>query len=119
MKTNFKQAALAIIMFTVVCMASCDDNNGGDTPPPNPSRAIIIGDCSRDGFEIKNNTTLKAENTYLLKGFVYVPDGITLTIEPGTVIKGDKETEATLIIERGGKIVADGTREKPIVFTSA
>src|SRR5690606_21627446 len=42
-----------------------------------------------------------------------------LTIEPGTVIMGDKNSKGTLIVERGGKIMAQGTKEKPIVFTSA
>jgi hypothetical protein len=46
-------------------------------------------------------------------------DGATLTIEPGVIVKGDKSTKATLIVERGGKIVAQGTKERPIVFTSA
>ena len=48
-----------------------------------------------------------------------MPDGVSLTIEPGVVIKGDKATQGTLIIVRGGKIMAQGTPERPIVFTSA
>jgi hypothetical protein len=79
---------------------------------------INLGDGS-DSYEIRSNMTLKSANTYNLKGFVYVVDGATLTIEAGTVIKGDKATKATLIIERRGKIIAQGTNEKPIVFTSA
>ncbi len=62
--------------------------------------------------------TLTAGNTYLLKGFVYVDAGATLTIEPGTVIKGDRTSSGTLIIRQGGKLLANGTAEKPIVFTS-
>ena len=54
----------------------------------------------------------------MLKGFVYVTDGAILNIEPGTVIKGDKDTKGTLVVERGGQINAQGTKEKPIVFTS-
>jgi hypothetical protein len=49
---------------------------------------------------------------------VYVTSGATLTIQPGTIIKGDKTTKGTLVIERGGKINAIGTAAKPIVFTS-
>lgn len=44
--------------------------------------------------------------------------GAELTIEPGTVIKGDKDTKAALIVERGGKLFAQGTPTQPIVFTS-
>lgn len=68
--------------------------------------------------EIKSDMTLKAIDNNLLSGFVYVTDGVTLTIEPGTVIKGEKATEGSLIVEPGGKIIAEGTVEKPIVFTS-
>lgn len=61
-------------------------------------------------------------HTYLflnmLKGWVYIADGAELTIEPGTIIKGDKQTMASLIVERGGKLIAQGTPSEPIVFTS-
>ena len=67
---------------------------------------------------ITTNTTWTKNNTYLLNGFIYVKNGATLTIEPGTTIKGDKTTRSTLIVTRGSKIIADGTREQPIVFTS-
>ena len=53
-----------------------------------------------------------------MKGWIYVTEGSELTIEPGTVIKGDKETKASLIVERGGKLIAQGTASEPIVFTS-
>ena len=57
--------------------------------------------------------------TYTLKGWVYIARGAELTIEPGTVIRGDKDTKASLIVERGGKLIAKGTATEPIVFTSA
>ena len=53
-----------------------------------------------------------------MKGWVYIADGSELTIEPGTVIKGDKATKSAIIVERGGKIWAKGTQSEPIVFTS-
>lgn len=68
--------------------------------------------------EIKTNTVLKTGKTYTLKGFVYVRQGATLRIEPGTTIKGDKGTKGTLIITRNGKIDAQGTAASPIIFTS-
>lgn len=58
------------------------------------------------------------KGTYILKGWVYVADGAELTLEPGTVIKGDKQTKAALIVERGGKLFAQGSSNSPIVFTS-
>ncbi|HNF68954.1 MAG TPA: fibronectin type III domain-containing protein [Chitinophagales bacterium] len=68
--------------------------------------------------EITTNTTWTKNNIYLLNGFVYVEDGATLTIEPGTLIKGDKDSKGTLIITRTGMINAAGTACEPIVFTS-
>jgi len=68
--------------------------------------------------EITANLTLDAAKTYLLKGFVYVKNGATLTIPAGTVIRGDKSTKGTLIITRGSKIMANGEAGKPVVFTS-
>jgi PKD repeat protein len=68
--------------------------------------------------EITTNTTWNNDNIYILNGWVYVRAGATLTIEPGTVIKGDFISKGALIIERDADIIADGTMEQPIVFTS-
>lgn len=68
-------------------------------------------------FVFTGTQTIK-KGTYLLKGWVYIANGATLTIEPGTIIKGDKDTKAALIVERGGKLMAKGTATAPIVFTS-
>lgn len=68
-------------------------------------------------FVFTGKQTLK-KRTYLLKGWVYIADGAELTIEPGTIIKGDKQTKSALIAERGGKLIAKGTAAEPIVFTS-
>lgn len=67
---------------------------------------------------ISANKTLDASKVYLLKGFVYVMDGVTLTIPAGTIIRGDQGSKASLVITRGGKIMAEGTASKPIIFTS-
>ncbi len=67
---------------------------------------------------IAANLTLDAAKVYKLEGFVYVPEGVTLTIPAGTVIRGDEASKGTLVITRGGKIMAEGTSTKPIVFTS-
>ena len=69
--------------------------------------------------DITSNLTINNIDKYTLEGFVYVKSGVTVTIEEGAVIKGDKASKGTLIIERGAKIMAVGTATKPIVFTSA
>lgn len=70
--------------------------------------------------KISANRTLKAGNIYIIRGIVYVMNGATLTIEPGTEIHGEKAatSRGTLVITRGAKIIADGTKDKPIIFTS-
>lgn len=67
---------------------------------------------------IDANRTLDANKVYKLVGFVYVKDGVTLTIPAGTVIRGDKDSKGTLVVTRGAKLIAEGTAAKPIVFTS-
>ncbi|MDR2562443.1 MAG: hypothetical protein LBC98_00710 [Prevotellaceae bacterium] len=69
-------------------------------------------------FEIKRNIKLM-KGVYLMKGWVYITDGFSLTLAAGTVIKGDKATKAALIVEPGGKLFAEGTQNAPIVLTSA
>jgi hypothetical protein len=68
--------------------------------------------------EITTDTHWTADQHYLLSGYVYVTAGHTLTIDKGTIIKGDKATKGALLIEQGAKIVAVGTADAPIVFTS-
>lgn len=68
-------------------------------------------------FVFNGKQTLK-KGKYILKGWVYIAKGAELTIEPGTVIMGDKQTKAALVAERGGKLIAQGSADAPIVFTS-
>lgn len=70
--------------------------------------------------DITTSRTLYADTTYTLKGFIHVANGATLTIQPGTTIKGDFNTlGSSLFILRGAKIQAVGTASAPIVFTSS
>lgn len=79
-------------------------------------------DVTTQFVELKGNLTtqtLSADKKYLLKGQVFIQDGQTVTIQPGTVIFGDKLTKGTLVVNIGGKLIAEGTVDKPIIFTSA
>ncbi len=68
---------------------------------------------------ITANTTWTSGNTYLIQGLIYVKNGATLTIQPGTVIQGDKSVpNSSLVICTGAQINAVGTVNNPIVFTS-
>ncbi|SFS39377.1 hypothetical protein SAMN04487890_101241 [Mucilaginibacter polytrichastri] len=99
----------AVLLFTACTKSSSDDD--GVTTTPTSTTVEVTGD-------IATSTTWTANKIYYLKGYVYVTNGATLTIEPGTIIKGDKASKGTLIITRGSKINATGTVDKPIVFTS-
>lgn len=93
--------------------ATCTVTVSEDTP-------AVIEDTLEGN--ITADRTISAANKNFLKGFVYVKSGATLTIEAGSVIKGisvaSGERAASLIIEPGAKIIAEGTVDKPIVFTS-
>ncbi len=70
---------------------------------------------------ITSNTTWTNDNVYELKGRVVVDNNAVLTIEAGTIIKGQEGTgtnASALIIARGAQIVANGTASSPIIFTS-
>ncbi|MRX68292.1 hypothetical protein SAMN06265349_103450 [Flavobacterium resistens] len=77
----------------------------------NEATNIIAGTIEKD-------LKLLKRNTYQLVGVVYVTNNATLSIEPGTVIRGDDKTCGTLVITNGAKIIADGLETDPIVFTS-
>ncbi len=85
-----------------------DDQTEIDAPPGVTVVEVAGGDISTD-------TRWTANNEYHLKGYVFVTAG-TLTIEPGTVIKGDNGS--ALAITKEAKLNAVGTATAPIVFTS-
>ncbi|SHM57082.1 hypothetical protein [Flavobacterium chilense] len=72
---------------------------------------IIAGTIDKD-------TKLFKRNIYQLVGIVYVTNNAVLTIEPGTVIRGDDKTCGTLVVANGSKIMAEGLETDPIIFTS-
>lgn len=76
-----------------------------------PADSVIEGNITSNAFLTKSKR-------YLLRGFVNVNPPAVLTIEAGTIIYGEKSSKGTLIINRGAKLIADGTVNNPIVFTS-
>ena len=112
-KTILSLSVLALLSF------GCSDDDGGNAP--------IIGGgtdevctINKSGF-IETDETWESECIYVLNNKVVVPDGVTLTIEPGTIIKGTSGTgslASALVVARGGKVLANGSASQPIVFTS-
>ena len=101
------------LFFLPIFMVACGDDIVEPTPTPQTNKVI--------NSNIKTNTTWYSDTIYQLGGRIAVEDGATLTIQPGTIIKGEAGTGANataLLIARGGKLMAEGTTSLPIIFTS-
>jgi hypothetical protein len=85
-----------------------------------PANTIYPATTVTVSANITVDTRWTANNTYLLSGPIYVNNNATLTIEPGTVIRGNKAIAGSaLVITKGAKLIANGTKNAPIVFTSS
>ena len=120
--TNMKKSIVLVAALAGLAITGCRkiEMDGGTvntvvTPP-----TTTTGQTITLSGRISKDTVLKASNTYILSGLVYIVNNATLTIEAGTTIRGDYQGSnvAALTITRGAKIVANGTQESPIVFTS-
>jgi len=111
MRSAFLLGALGFAL----AIAGCKPENTDPNPPAVETGNIVVTQ------NITTNTTWTADRPYQLGGRIVVTAGATLTIEPGTIVKGEAGTGANataLIIARGGKIMADGREDAPIIFTS-
>ena len=114
------KTAFASLLASFVFASACGDTGNADLPvdakvntPDAPASGGLVEVPAGD---LTGPVTWEAKNTYVLKGQVFVTGG-TLTIEAGTVIKG--EAGSVLTITKSATLMAQGTVEKPIVFTSA
>ncbi len=98
-------------------------NNWTNWDPQNTSYGVGLPIANKSGVigsASQTSITWVKDSVYLLQGLVFVDSLVTLTIEPGTIIKGDANLFASsLVIQRGAKIMANGTICNPIVFTSS
>ena len=93
----------------------------GEGATTDATAVVTVVDGIAVSENINANTTWETGNVYILKSRIAVLSGATLTIQPGVIIKGEAGTGANataLIIARGGKIMAEGSANAPIVFTS-
>lgn len=107
---------LSIFALLAVFISACSSDDDSSTPEPGPGEEGI----TKSGI-LTENETWTADNIYLLEGKVVVNDGVTLTIEPGTIIKGKAGQESlasALVVDQGGKLMAEGTADNPIIFTA-
>ena len=108
------------IFITILALSFATSCDGSDP-------AIIDDDEDQTGTTITKtglltaNETWTKDNIYVLSGKVVVNDGVTLTIEEGTIIKGAEgqgSLASALIVDQGGRLLAEGTADEPIIFTS-
>ncbi len=121
--------ALAVVL-TGLTFQGCGEEGCTDPTATNydPDADKDDGTCLYDLTEtITDNgsgtgtVTWTSDNTYILDGFVFVNAGQTLTIEPGTVIKGrpgSGSSASALIVAQGATLIAEGTASMPIIFTA-
>ena len=121
-----KKTILSLLALTAIAVGSAN------AAPNFVHIATIPGNTTTNGTKvtlIKNSQRWTADNVYILSNLTFVEAPAVLTIEPGTIVRMEEKASGgtsitdpadpgTLIICRGAKIVANGTAESPIVFTS-
>jgi len=115
MKNILFATVLGATLLGVACKKSDDKPNpaggGGGGGTDTATNVFIRGIVSADQHWVKGKT-------YHLRGYVYVNNNATITIDPGTKIVSNRDSAGVLVIYRTAKINATGTAAEPIVFTS-
>ncbi|HKK89713.1 MAG TPA: hypothetical protein VJ917_12750 [Saprospiraceae bacterium] len=105
---------LLSLLASLMLFTACEDDDDDVTTTVCPGDVCVTENITSD-------ETWTSDNVYVLQNRVVVESGVTLTIEPGVIVKGEagQGTNATaLIIARGATIMAEGTASEPIIFTS-
>lgn len=107
---------LAVLTASLLGLVGCIE---GNDKPDNGSEG---GDANvQITSNITTNTTWETGKVYVLAGRIAVTSGVTLTIQPGVIVKGEVGSGANataLLVARGAKIMAEGTVTQPIIFTT-
>lgn len=116
MKRNYIKNLFTLVLGMSLLFTACNDDDPiiDDTDPVDTDNIIVTKNISAD-------ETWTSDKVYQLGGRITVLDGVTLTIEPGTIIKGEAGTGANataLLVAKGGKLMAKGRADAPIIFTS-
>jgi hypothetical protein len=109
-----KLISLTLAAFVLLTLAGCSEDDEGNGVEPTGEYTVLSG-------TITDDMTLTNDEEYLLRGGVFVGDDVNetvLTIEAGTTIYGEASTWGMLVIRRNSRIIAEGTKDNPIVFTS-
>jgi len=106
-----------LLSLFMVAFIGCNDDDDDNGEPSNGGN----GNSKRISENITSNTTWESDKIHILADRISITNGATLTIEPGTIIKGEAgtgENATALVVARDGKIDAEGTADEPIIFTS-
>jgi hypothetical protein len=115
MKTNYMKISFAMMLGLAMAFTSCEKDDPDPDPDTNDTGNVIVTE------NITENTTWTSDKIYQLGARIAVESGVTLTIEAGTIIKGEAGTgpnATALLIAQGARLMAEGTAEAPIIFTS-
>ena len=126
---NISKLTILTSVLALGILASCGKDGCTDPTAPNydPDATKDDGTCEEVVNEylltgtLSGDKTLDASNIWTLQGRVIVPSGVTLTIPAGTIIKATAGTGAnasSLVVARGGMLMAEGTASSPIIMTS-
>ncbi len=107
-----KQTLMAITMVAIgsLFFASCKKEEPKKDDTPKNELVELTGDLK--------SQKLSKDKKYLIKSQAFIRKDVVVEVEAGTIILGEKRTRGTLIVDRGGKLIARGTAQEPIVFTS-
>jgi hypothetical protein len=134
MATCTRTLALALALALSLAGAACESDGSGNGSGGGGGADTAGGaDPGGGGLDCENGVcvltgtltedlTLTPDRQWLLRGGVFVGDDVNetvLTIEPGTTVYGETATQGMLVVRRGSKLMAEGTRAAPIVFTSS
>tara|TARA_X000000368_G_C23041910_1_gene717341 strand:+ start:525 stop:1751 length:1227 start_codon:yes stop_codon:yes gene_type:complete len=112
---------ITIILISTISLLSFSCKKPVDCGNPPCDDNITINNIIEVSSNITSDTEWESDKIYLLTTRVSVESGNTLTIQPGTIIKGRSGTgvnATALLVSRGSKIIADGTIDNPIIFTT-
>ena len=114
--TNVSRTLAAAVIGAALVTGQVATLRGDQAPPvtvPGIDKPVVVVTGSVNGTEDWTNNFY-----YVLRGAVFVENGATLNIQAGTRVIGESGSVGTLIVKRGGRLNAIGTRTAPIVFTS-